>query len=146
MRSGTRRSPTVAYWPACEDSRICETAFRVLQSVYYWIGIGRKGADSEPSFGGGLSTQLMRQYPKEQAVNVTSSKGVSAPTAQDELEGTPESADACWRPCGTNNTGRPYTVGDWGNGGLALPAVHQSDTVGLPVPERAGSPVIELRT
>ncbi len=33
-----------------------------------------------------------------------------------------------------------------GNGGLALPAVHHTDAVGLPVPERYGRPVIGLRT
>jgi len=63
------------------------------------------------------------------------------PTARSESKGTPESADACWRPRGTNNTGTPYTVKDRGNGHLAWPAVHQSDILGLPVPERAGSPV-----
>jgi len=67
-------------------------------------------------------------------------------TAHSESKGTPESADACWRPRGTNNTGTPYTAEDRGNGGLAPPAVYQSDAVGLPVPERAGSPVIGLRT
>ena len=68
------------------------------------------------------------------------------PTAQNESDDTPESADACWRPRGKNNIGTQHTVEDRGNGSLALPAVHQSDTVGLPAPERAGSPVIGLRT
>ena len=68
------------------------------------------------------------------------------PTARSESEGTPESADACWRPRGQNNIGTPYTVEDRGNGHLAWPAVHQSDVVGLSVPERAGSPVIGLQT
>ena len=76
----------------------------------------------------------------------TSLKGVSVPTARSEPDDTPDSADACWRPRGKNNTGTPYTVKDRGNGGLAPPAVHQSDTVGLPAPERSGSPAIELRT
>jgi len=68
------------------------------------------------------------------------------PTAESEHHDTPDSADTCWRPCGKNNTGTPYTVEDRGNGGLALPAVHQSDTVGLPVPGRAGSPMTGLQT
>ena len=67
-------------------------------------------------------------------------------TAQSKPEGTPESADACRRPRGSNNTGTPYMVKDRGNGGLAPPAVHQPDAVGLPVPERTGSPVIGLQT
>ena len=76
----------------------------------------------------------------------TFQKSVSVPTAQSESEGTPESADACWRPRGKNNTGTPYNVEDRGNGHLAWPAVHQSNTVGLPAPERAGSQMIGLRT
>jgi len=70
----------------------------------------------------------------------------NVPTAQSEQYDTPDSADACRRPRGTNNTGTPYTVEDRGNGGLAPPAVHQSDLVGLPAPERTGSPVTGLRT
>jgi hypothetical protein len=62
---------------------------------------------------------------------------MSVPTADNEDNDTPDSGDACWRPCGENNTGTPNTVEDRGNGGLAPPAVHQSDAVGLPVPERA---------
>jgi len=49
----------------------------------------------------------------------TSSKGVSVPTAQSEHHDTPDSADACRRPCGKNNTGTPHMVEDRGNGGLA---------------------------
>ena len=76
----------------------------------------------------------------------TFQKSVSVPTAESEPEDTPESADACRRPCGKNNTGTPYTVEHRGNGGLAPPAVHQSDAVGLPVPERTGSLVTGLQT
>ncbi|ADQ66955.1 hypothetical protein Hbor_13740 [Halogeometricum borinquense DSM 11551] len=36
---------------------------------YRRVGIGRNGADSEPSYGGGLSAYLTRQYPKGQSVN-----------------------------------------------------------------------------
>jgi len=79
-------------------------------------------------------------------VNAISSKGVSVPTAQSKPDDTPKSVDACRRPRGKNNTGTPYTVEDRGNGQLAWPAVHQSDTVGLPVPERAGSPLTGLET
>ena len=68
------------------------------------------------------------------------------PTAESDRKGTPESADACRRPRGTNDTETPYTVKDRGNGGLALPAVHHSDAVGLPAPERCGSQVIGLQT
>jgi hypothetical protein len=70
----------------------------------------------------------------------------NVPTAQSEHHDTPESADACWRPRGQNNTGTPYTVEDRGNGHSAWPAVHQPDAVGLPAPERSGSPMIGLRT
>jgi len=62
-------------------------------------------------------------------------------TAESEQDDTPDSADACRRPRGKNNTRTPYTVEDRGNGGLALPAVHHTDTVGLPAPERCGSPL-----
>jgi len=41
------------------------------------VGIGRNGADSEPSFGGGLSARVTRQYPKRQSVNATFQKSVS---------------------------------------------------------------------
>ena len=109
-------------------------------------GVELVGADSEPSYGGGLSAHATRQYPKEQAVNVTFQKSASVPTAESECDGTFDSADACWRPRGQNNTGTPYTVEDRGNGSLAPPAVHRTDAVGLPVPERCGSPVTGLRT
>jgi len=68
------------------------------------------------------------------------------PTAQSTRHDIPNSADACWRPRGKNNIGTPYMVEDRGNGGLAPPAVHHIDAVGLPVPERCGSPVIGLET
>ena len=110
------------------------------------VGIGRNGADSVPSYGGGLPTHTMRQYPKRQSVNAHSRRVCLVPTAESEIEDTPESVDACWRPCGENNTGTPNTVEDRGNGGLALPAVHHTDVVGLPVPERCGSPVTGLHT
>jgi len=61
---------------------------------------------------------------------------VSVPTAQRTNDDIPDSADACWRPCGQNNTGTPYMVEDRGNGHLAWPAVHQSDAVGLPAPQK----------
>ena len=88
----------------------------------------------------------MRQYPKEQAVNAASSKGVSLPTAQSDSEDTPNSVDACWHPVGKNNEWMPNMAEDRGNGGLATPAVHHTDVVGLPVPERCGSPVTGLHT
>ncbi|GAA0723085.1 hypothetical protein GCM10009060_17140 [Halorubrum trapanicum] len=112
--------------------------------LYTELGIGRNGADSEPSFGGGLSARVTRQYLKGQLVNATSSKGVSVPTAQSKPDDTPKFVDACRRPPGKNNTGTPYTVEDRGNGQLAWPAVHQSDTMGLPVPERSGSQLTGL--
>ena len=68
------------------------------------------------------------------------------PTASSTRDDTPKSADSCWHPSGQNNTGMPYTVEDRGNGQLAWPAVHQSDAVGLPVPEKTGSPPIGLQT
>jgi len=74
---------------------------------YIMIGIGRNGADSEPSYGGGLSAHVTRQYLKGQSVNATFSKGVSVPTVRIDLDDTPESADACWGSCGNNNTGTP---------------------------------------
>ena len=73
-------------------------------------------------------------------------KSMSVPTARSESDDTPDSTDACWRPCGKNNTGTPYTGEDRGNGQLAWPAVHQTDAVGLSAPERCGSPVIGLQT
>ena len=79
-------------------------------------------------------------------MNATSSKGVSLSIAQSDSDDTPNSDDVCWRPRGKNNTGTQYTAEDRGNGQLAWPAVHQSDTVGLPVPERAGSPLTGLET
>ena len=71
---------------------------------------------------------------------------MSVPTADNEDNDTPDSVDACWRPCGENNTGTPNTVEDRGTSHLAWPAVHYSDGVGLPVPESCGSPVIGLHT
>src|SRR6056297_3084066 len=68
------------------------------------------------------------------------------PTASSTRDDTPKSADSCWHLSGQNNTGMPYTVEDRGNGYLAWPAIHQSDAVGLPVPERTGSPPIGLQT
>jgi len=73
-------------------------------------------------------------------------KSVSVPTAQSERHDTPDFVDACWRPCGKNNTGTQYTVEDRGNGHLAWPAVHHSDVVGLPAPERSGSLLLGLQT
>ncbi len=67
-------------------------------------------------------------------------------TAWNKSDAIPDSADACWRPRGQNNTGTSNTVNHRGNGGLAPPAVHQTETVGLPAPERSGSPLIGLRT
>ena len=40
-------------------------------------------------------------------MNATSLKGVSVPTAQSTRHDTPNSADACQRSCGKNNTGTP---------------------------------------
>jgi len=71
---------------------------------------------------------------------------VSVPTAESDSEGTPDSADACWHPVGQNNGWMSNTVEDRGNGGLALPAVHHIDVVGLPAPKRCGSPPVGLRT
>ena len=130
------------------------------------VGIGRNGADSEPSCGGrsrerrslvmtkisdfrttACPPPITRQYPKGQSVNATSSNGVPMCRLLQARETIPpKSADTCWHPCGQNNTGMPYTVEDRGNGHLAWPAVHQSDAVGLPVPERTGSPPIGLQT
>jgi hypothetical protein len=76
----------------------------------------------------------------------TCSKRVSVLTARSEPDDTPNSADACRRPAGKNDTKTPYMVEDRGNGHLAWPAVHQTDTVGLPVPERSGGPVTGLHT
>ena len=80
-------------------------------------------------------------------MNATFQKSVGARRLLKAIEKVPpESADACRRLRGKNNTETPYTVKDRGNGGLALPAVHHSDAVGLPAPERCGSQVIGLRT
>jgi len=56
-------------------------------------------------------------------------------TVQSEHHDTPDSADTCRRPAGKNNTGAPNTVEDRGNGGLALPAVHQFDVWDYPCPK-----------
>ena len=46
--------------------------------TYHRAGIGRNGADSEPSFGGGLSAHVTRQYPKGQSVNAHPERCVCA--------------------------------------------------------------------
>ena len=76
----------------------------------------------------------------------TFQKSVSVPTARSEHHDTPDSADACWRPVAKTTPGRQTVVEDRGTGGLAPPAAHQSDAVGLPVPERTGSPLLGLHT
>ena len=116
------------------------------RTPYFEVRIGRNGADSVLSFGGSLSRSRNETISETGVGERTFSKSVSVPTAESEPEDTPESADACWRPHGQNNIGTPYTVEDRGSGHLAWPAVHQFDVVGLPVPERAGSPVIGLQT
>ena len=119
------------------------------------LGFNRQGTLSvgrNRSERSGFGTVLRRWpvHPRTETVSErgvserTFQKSVSVPTAQSESEGTPESADACWRPRGKNNTGTPYTVEDRGTGGLASPAVHHTESVGLPVPERCGSPPVGL--
>ena len=80
-------------------------------------------------------------------MNDTSSKGV--PTcrvlkARDTIP--PSLLTPAGVPVAKTTLGRQNTVEDGGNGGLAPPAVHQSDVVGLPAPERAGSPLLGLHT
>ena len=60
---------------------------------------------------------------------------VRADCSGSDRKDTPESVEVCWRPRGKNNTRTPYTVEDRGTGGLAPPAVHHVDIVGLPAPE-----------
>jgi len=62
------------------------------------------------------------------------------------LEDTPESVDAGLDSLWLKQHLESDPVEDRGTGRLPRPAVHQSDAVGLPVPERSGSPVTGLRT
>jgi hypothetical protein len=49
-------------------------------------------------------------------------KSVPVPTAQNEHHDTLDSADACWRPRGTNNTGTPHRLEDMSASGLIPPS------------------------
>ena len=139
----TRWGTTTIWTPSSSFQRQ-----RLHEQPYPTVGIGRNGADSEPSCGGGLSAHETRQYPKGQAVNATSSKGV--PTCR-----LLKARDTIPPSLATPRTESPWQkqhlesrlVDDRGNGGLAPPAVHHTDTSrDYPVPLRCGSPVTGLQT
>jgi len=105
---------------------------------YRDIGIGRNGADSVPSYRGGLSAH------SNETISGTRSRTSDARTVRTVVtalrtSATVDSADACWRRRGKNNTWTPNTAEDTRTGGLAPPAVPPAQTTSIPLDSNRGT-------
>jgi len=112
---------------------------------YSELGIGRNGADSVPSYRGGLSAH------SNETISGTRSRTSDARTVRTVVtalrtSANVDSADACWRPRGKNNTWTPNTAEDTRNGGLAPPAVPPAQTTSIPLDSNRGHCSVGLST
>ncbi len=111
---------------------------------YRGVGIGRNGADSEPSCGGGLSAHVTRQYPKHQSVNAYARSVCPSRL----LKATHKIPPGPLTPAGVLTAKTTPGRQIWPR--IGVPAAwhcQQSTTpMLLPAPEKCGSQMLELRT
>ena len=108
---------------------------------YIGVGIGRNGADSEPSSGGGLSAPSNETI-SERPVTARWRRELSSPVVTAEsTNATSNSADPTPEPQRQKQRRGSRLGEDRSNGGLALPAVHPRQSVGIPPIRTVGCPV-----